>query len=165
MTARRGPHVAAARLAPVVGLVVAGLMAAVAAQGRVLLHDCVAAGGVLGPLGLRLAVLRDAADCPDGSYGLGSMSQGAVVLLSIAVPVAALYLLLTACGIGLAALLVRAARQVRLLLRRAVPGLRVGAQALPVVRRARLVASGVVAPWTERVLAGGVGRRGPPVAA
>ncbi|WP_456825383.1 hypothetical protein [Cellulomonas sp. P5_E12] len=164
MTARRGPHVAAARLAPVVGLVVAGLMAAVAAQGRVLLHDCVAAGGVLGPLGLRLAVLSDAADCPDGSYGLGSMSQGAVVLLSVAVPVAALYLLLTACGIGLTALLVRAARQVRLLLRRAVPGLR-AARALPVARRARLVASGVVAPRIERVLAGGVGRRGPPVAA
>jgi len=165
MTARRGPYAALARLLPLAGLVAAALPAALAAQGRVLLHDCVAAGGVLGPLGLRLSVLRDAADCPDGSYGLGTMSQGAVVLLSVAVPVAALYLLLTACGIGLTAVLVRAARQVATLLRRVVPGSRSAARTLPTVRRPRPVATGVVAPWAGRVLVGSIARRGPPVAA
>lgn len=165
MTARRGPHLAASRLSPVVALAVTALAAAVVAQGRVLLHDCVAAGGALGPLGLRLSVLRDATDCPDGSYGLGTVSQGAVVLLSVAVPVAALYLLLTACGIGLTALLVRASRQVRLLLGRALPGLRGPARALPVARQVRHVPTTVAASWTERVLAGSIARRGPPAVA
>ncbi|MEZ0446793.1 hypothetical protein [Cellulomonas sp. ICMP 17802] len=165
MTARRGPHLAASRLSPVAALAVTGLAAAVAAQGRVLLHDCVAAGGVLGPLGLRLSVLSDAADCPDGSYGLGGVSQGAVVLLSIAVPVAALYLTLAACGIGLTALLVRASRQVRQLLRRALPGLRGTVSAPPVARRVRQVLPVSAVSWTERVLLGSIARRGPPAVA
>jgi hypothetical protein len=165
MTARRGPHAAASRLSPVVALAVMAVAAAVAAQGRVLLHDCVAAGGLLGPLGLRLSVLRDAADCPDGSYGLGSVAQGGVVLLSIALPVAALYLFLTACGVGMAALLVRASRQVRDLLGRVVPGLRAGGPSLPVARRARQLPRAVVVSWTDRVLAGSIARRGPPAVA
>ncbi|WP_456846963.1 hypothetical protein, partial [Cellulomonas sp. P5_C6] len=150
---------------PVAALAVTAVAAALAAQGRVLLHDCVAAGGVLGPLGLRLSVLRDAADCPDGSYGLGAMSQGAVVLLSIAVPVAALYLLLAACGVGLSAVLVRAARQVRVLLGRAVPGRQASGRPLPVAARARLVPQPVAAAWTDRVLVGSIARRGPPAVA
>ncbi|MBO3084997.1 hypothetical protein [Cellulomonas fengjieae] len=165
MTTRRGQHGAAARLSLVVPLVLAGLAAVVAGQGRVLLHDCVSAGGALGPLGLRLAVLRDAADCPEGAYGLGPMSQGAVVLLSVAVPVAALYLVLTACGIGLGALLVRAARQVRLLVGRALRGALRPARPLPVDTRVRLVPRAFVASWTERVLLGSIARRGPPTPA
>ena len=165
MTVGRGPHLAVARLSLVAALAVAGLAAVVAAQGRVLLHDCVAAGGALGPLGLRLAVLRDAADCPEGAYGLGTVSQGAVVLLSVAVPVAALYLLLTVCGVGLSALLVRAARQVRRLVGRALRGGRPAPRPLPVAARARLTPQPVVASWTDRVLVGSIARRGPPAVA
>ncbi|WP_146847181.1 hypothetical protein [Cellulomonas terrae] len=165
MTARRGPHLAAPRLSLAVAVVLAGLAAVVAAQGRVLLHDCVSAAGVLGPLGLRLSVLRDAADCPEGAYGLGTMSQGAVVLLSVAAPVAALYLLLTACGVGLSALLVRAARQVRQLAGRALRGALRAVPALPVVvRGGSSVPLGRAVPaWTERVLLDCIARRGPPV--
>ena len=165
MIARRGPHRALARLSLVSAFVFAGLAAAVAAQGRVLLHDCVSAGGVLGPLGLRLSVLRDAADCPDGAYGLGTMSQGAVVLLSVAMPVAALYLLLTACGVGLSALLVRAARQVRLLVGRALRAELRGVRPLPVAVRVRSVPQSEVPAWTDRVLVGSIARRGPPAVA
>ena len=166
MTARRGPHLAVPRLSLAVAVAFAGLAAVVAAQGRVLLHDCVSAAGVLGPLGLRLSVLRDAADCPEGTYGLGTMSQGAVVLLSVAAPVAALYLLLTACGVGLSALLVRAARQVRLLVGRA-PARRadVPSRPLPVRSRVRLQPGPVVPTWTGRVLVGSIARRGPPAPA
>ena len=130
-----------------------------------LLHDCVSAAGVLGPLGLRLSVLRDAADCPEGTYGLGTMSQGAVVLLSVAAPVASLYLLLTVCGVGLSALLVRAARQVRLLVGRALRGALRAVRPLPVHGRVRLQPGPVVATWTERVLVGSIARRGPPAVA
>lgn len=165
MTARRGPHLAAPRLSLAAAVVLAGLAAVVAAQGRVLLHDCVSAAGVLGPLGLRLSVLRDAADCPEGAYGLGTMSQGAVVLLSVAAPVAALYVLLTACGVGLSALLVRAARQVRQLAGRALRGVLRAVPPLPVAVRSGVgVPQGRTVPaWTERVLTGGIARRGPPV--
>jgi hypothetical protein len=165
MISRRGPHLAVARLSLVAAVASAGLAAVVAAQGRVLLHDCVSAAGVLGPLGLRLSVLRDAADCPDGAYGLGAVSQGAVVLLSVAVPVAALYLLLTACGVGLSALLVRAARQVGRLVGRALRGGLRSARPLPVAVRVRSVPQPVVPSWTDRVLVGSIARRGPPAVA
>ena len=165
MTARRAPHHAVARLSTVAALAFAGLATVAAGQGRVLLHDCVSAAGVLGPLGLRLSVLQDAADCPEGAYGLGAVSQGAVLLLSVAAPVAALYLLLTVCGVGLSALLVRAARQVRRLVGRALRGGLRAARALPVAARVRVVPGPVVASWTERVLVGSIARRGPPAVA
>jgi hypothetical protein len=165
MTARRWPQPAVARLSPAAAVVLAGLAAVVAAQGRVLLHDCVSAAGMLGPLGLRLSVLRDATDCPEGTYGLGTMSQGAVLLLSVAAPVAALYLLLTACGVGLSALVVRAARQVRLLVTRALRGALRAERPLPVRSRVRLQAGPVLPAWTERVLVGSIARRGPPAPA
>ncbi len=165
MTARRAPHRAAARLSPALAVVLAGVAALVAAQGRVLLHDCVSAGGALGPLALRLSVLRDATDCPDGAYGLGTVSQGAVVLLSVAVPVAALYLALTACGVGLATLLVRAAHQVRLLAGRALRGAVRAPRPLPVATRLRTVLTAVVPSWTERLTVAGIVQRGPPAVA
>lgn len=165
MIARGGPHRAVPRLSLAVAIAFAGLAAVVAAHGRVLLHDCVSAAGVLGPLGLRLSVLRDAADCPEGTYGLGTMTQGAVVLLSVAAPVASLYLLLTVCGVGLSALLLRAARQVRLLVGRALRGALRAARPLPVHNRVRLQPGPVVATWTERVLVGSIARRGPPAVA
>ncbi|MBU4215223.1 MAG: hypothetical protein KJ792_11270 [Actinobacteria bacterium] len=81
------------------------LAALVLAQGRVALHSCVDAGG-FAPFGLQFALLRDAAQCPAGTYGLGSTSTGAVLLLSIGLPALAAHLVLAACGFGFA----RAAR-------------------------------------------------------
>ncbi len=116
---------------PVVPLLAASVLTlvtvGVVAQGRVVLHDCVSAGGPFGAMALRLAVLQDAADCPEGSYGMGTVSRGAVLLLSVALPVLVGYALLAACGVGLSALVVRAARQARVLLRSVLPRLRADA--------------------------------------
>ncbi|MBO0921748.1 hypothetical protein J1G42_13035 [Cellulomonas sp. zg-ZUI222] len=90
--------------APVTGALGAAVAVAsivLGAQGRVLLHQCVTADGPLASLGVRLAVLRSAAECPDGTLGLGPASHGAVLLLSVAAPVVAAHLLLTAAGLGL----------------------------------------------------------------
>jgi hypothetical protein len=132
-------------------------------QGRVLLHDCVS-GGVFGSLGLRLAVLQDVADCPEGAYGLGGVSRGAVVLLSVALPVLVGYLLLTACGVGLSALLVRAARQARTMLRAVLPRLASDASPVP-VRHGSLVAVARPSVPRARMLVGSIARRGPPTLA
>ncbi|UZN04058.1 hypothetical protein [Cellulomonas sp. S1-8] len=85
-------------------------------QGRVLLHHCVTADGPLAALGVRMAVLRSAAECPDGAFGLGATAHGAVLLLSVAVPVLAVHVLLTACGLGLGVVTRRAVTTVVALL-------------------------------------------------
>jgi len=146
-------------LAALGGLVL--FTAAVAAQGRVILHDCVSSSGVFGSLGLRLAVLKDVADCPEGSYGLGGVSRGAVLLLSVALPVLVGYALLTACGVGLSALLVRAALRARSMLLAVLPRLADDSPLAPVGSGAHVpvVRSPVL---RARVLVGCVARRGPP---
>jgi len=101
--ARRARLPLAAR-APFLGAlagVLAVLSVVLGVQGRVLLHQCVSAEGPLAALGVRMAVLRSASECPDGALGLGSVSTGAVLLLSVALPVVATHVLLTACGLGL----------------------------------------------------------------
>ncbi len=106
---------------------------AVPAQGRVLVHRCVESGGSWDDVAIRLALLRDAASCPDGSLGLGTAPTGAVVLLSVALPVLALHVLAAAFGVGLGALVVRAARLVARLVVRGRPG--PPAPARPVARQ------------------------------
>lgn len=138
--------------------------AAVAAQGRVVLHDCVSTGGAFGALGLHLAVLQDVADCPAGSYGLGGVSRGAVLLLSVALPVLVGYLLATACGVGLSAVVVRAARQARALLRAVLPSLAAAVAPVPVRPGASIVVARPSVP-RARVLVGSIDRRGPPLVA
>lgn len=138
--------------------------AGIAMQGRVLLHDCVSTGGAFGSLGLRLAVLQDVADCPEGAYGLGGVSRGAVLLLSVALPVLVGYALLTACGVGLSALLVRAARQTRALLRSVLPRRAADASSAP-VRPGSLVTVARTSVPRPRVLVGSIARRGPPLVA
>ena len=151
-------------LLPLAAATVVALFAAgVAARGRVVLHDCVSSTGAFGALGLHLALLQDVADCPEGSYGLGGVSRGAVLLLSVALPVVVGYTLLTACGVGLSALLVRAARQARAILHAVLP--RLATDASPViVRPERHVA--IVGPSVPRtrVPVGSIARRGPPTA-
>jgi hypothetical protein len=150
---------------PVLAVVVIALFTVgVVAQGRVVLHDCVRPGAAFGSLGLNLAVLQDAAECPEGSYGLGGVSRGAVLLLSVALPVLVGYVLLTACGVGLSALLVRTARQARALLRSVLPHLGLDAAPAP-VRPTSLVTDARPSAPRPRVLVGSIARRGPPVAA
>lgn len=113
MRAYRGSLRAPARPLPVVVAGVLTLVLAIVvgafAQGRLLLHGCLPADA-FGTLGVRLALLRDAAECPAGTYGLGAAPRGAVVLLSVALPVLALHLVLAACGLGLLTVVRRALR-------------------------------------------------------
>ena len=121
-----------------------------------------AARRAFGALGLHLALLQDVADCPEGSYGLGGVSRGAVLLLSVALPVVVGYMLLTACGVGLSALLVRAARQARAILHAVLPRLaRSLAGHRATERHVAIVGPSV--PRT-RVPVGSIARRGPPTA-
>lgn len=83
---------------PLVAVLVA-VATLVLTQGRVMLHSCVDAGQ-FAPFGLQLALLRDAAQCPAGTYGLGPASTGAVVLLSVGLPALVAHLVLAACGFG-----------------------------------------------------------------
>lgn len=118
------PVVQRARLRPdlrphllgALAVLLSALSVVLAAHGRVLLHQCVAADGPLASLGVRMAVLRSAAECPEGTLGLGAASTGAVLLLSVAVPVVVLHLLLAACGLGLGVVLRRGAAAVAALL-------------------------------------------------
>ena len=81
-----------------------------------------------------------------------------------ALPVLVGYALLTACGVGLSALLVRAARQARALLRSVVPHL--GADATPTpAGPPSPVANARPAAARHRLLVGSIARRGPPLVA
>ncbi len=101
-TVRQLPgRVPRAQLAAALGALLALATVLPNVLGRVVLHDCLVAEGPLAALGLRLAVLRSAVECPDGSFGFGATSQGAVLLLSVAVPVVLAHVVLSACGVGL----------------------------------------------------------------
>ena len=110
------------------------VLAAIALPGRFALHQCVSADGALGPLGLRLALLRDAADCPDGTVAFTPLARGGVVvLLSVAVPVLLFHLAVGAGGLGIWAVLVRALRSAAHVLAAVLP--RVSRSAVAVVGR------------------------------
>ncbi len=136
---------------------------AVSVQGHVLLHRCVEAGGSWADTAIRLAVLRDAAGCPDGSLAVGAVPRGAVLLLSIALPVLAAHVLLAGVGLGLGAVALRGARVVTALLRGWV-GVPV-ARALPVAPRVRLVVPGLVVPRPALALLVARPHRAPPLPA
>ncbi len=147
-------------------LLAAALTAAavvVSAQGHVLLHRCVEAGGSWADVAIRLAVLRDTGGCPDGSFGVGAVPRGAVVLLSVALPVLAAHVLLAGLGLGLGAVVLRGARVVAALLRAwvRVPRLR----PLPVAGRVRLVVPRPIAPRPALGLLVARPHRAPPLAA
>ncbi|QHT58052.1 hypothetical protein GXP71_19500 [Cellulomonas sp. H30R-01] len=159
MRARRAPLtgsralVAAAALAALLGL-------AIALSGRVLLHQCVSAVGV-GPWGVRLLLLSDASDCPDGAYAFGPAAGGAVLLLSVAVPVVLTHVALAASGLGASVVVARAARGVTRLLRRWVVRLDDAAVVLPVAPAAPVDRTAPV--LRDRLLVAVLPVRGPPV--
>ncbi|NKY40474.1 hypothetical protein [Cellulomonas septica] len=159
MRARRAPLADSRALVAVAGLA-ALLGLAIALSGRVLLHQCVSAVGV-GPWGVRLLLLSDASDCPDGTYAFGPAAGGAVLLLSVAMPVVLTHLALAAGGLGASVVVARAARGVTRLLRRWVVRLDDAAVQLPV---------GVAAPvdraapvLRDRLRVAVLPVRGPPV--
>lgn len=89
---------------------VAVVLGVLAAQGRLLLHPCVTADGPLGQLGVRLALLSSANDCPEGTLAVSdAAANGAILVLSVAAPVLVAHLVVGVFGAGLTALLVRAA--------------------------------------------------------
>ncbi|AEE44760.1 hypothetical protein Celf_0620 [Cellulomonas fimi ATCC 484] len=160
MRARRAGVLADPRAAAALAGLAALLALAGAASGRVLLHQCLAPVGV-GPWGLRLALLQDAADCPDGTYAFGPAAGGAVLLLSVAGPLLVAHLALAASGVGAGVVASRAYRAAVRLLRRWVR---------PVVAVVLVPAGRPVAverrelPLHGRRTTAGLPVRGPPVA-
>jgi hypothetical protein len=78
---------------------------------RVVVHQCLRLDGPIGVLGLRMQLLQDVADCPDGTLALmPGAPQGMVLAFSLALPVLAGWTALGAVGATLTTLVVRAAR-------------------------------------------------------
>ena len=161
MTLRGRSVAVAARpsLAVAVGAVALALGGLMAVSTRLLLHGCVQADGALGVAGLRLALLRDAPDCADGTLGAGPT---ALTLLSVALPVLVGYVAVALGGLGALAALARAGRALGRLVRPFT--FRLDRQVSVVVPR-RSVSVPLVVRRVGRVLAEGIARRGPPVAA
>jgi hypothetical protein len=172
MTERRRPLRAAARLGgvrralavvPAAGAV--GLGPFLAAHDRLLLDACapVMHLGPLGVLGTRLALLHATSDCPVGTMGVGTAGRGAVVLISVGLPVLLAHLALAVAGWSLSSLLARAVRAVGTVLT-AVLAHRPGAPAPSLVTRRLLVLAPPRAPHA-RPAVGSLATRGPPLAA
>jgi len=137
--------------------------AIIATHGRLVLHQCVSSDGLLGPLGMRVALLGASVDCPDGAVGLTPVARtGVVLVLSLALPAVLAHAALAVGGIGLTAALSRVTASVTALL---------GAVLASVPRGVEVAAVGParVVVWHEepvRRLAGlavAHRRRGPPV--
>lgn len=155
---------ALARRAAVPAVAVAGLVGPVAGalSGRVLVHQCVDAGAASW-LGLRLAVLQTAADCPEGTLGLGPTTSGSVMLLSVALPVLALHVLLTALGLGGGAVVARGLRTAWSALAAVVARVPGAVASVPRAHRATVVGARVVA--AAGLPRHALSRRGPPLPA
>jgi hypothetical protein len=132
---------------------------------RTVVHHCLTIDGPLALLGVRLTLLRDAADCPTGTLALTpAASHGAVLALGLVLPVAAAHAALGAVGLGLAALLLRASRTARAVLGSVVRALPRPTAPRP-VRAARLAPVWRAGSPRPAVLARALHpHRGPPVA-
>ncbi len=149
-----------AALAPVLAvlaLVGAGALVLVQ-QGALMVHQCVTAGS-LGRFGVSLALLRDDAACPAGSYGVGDGQRVLGVVVAIALPVLVAHLVGAGVGLGVASRLHR--------LVRAAVGVVLGLRPWPAepvalpVGRSVVVDVPVVVP-RARAVPGGPWWRGPP---
>jgi hypothetical protein len=133
---------------------------------RVVVHQCLRLDGPIGVLGLRMQLLQDVADCPDGTLALmPGAPQGMVLAFSLALPVLAGWTALGAVGATLTTLVVRAARTALRVLRSVVRHL----PAPPAPRPVAGAGSSLVPVRWERVALPAVlgprhPRRGPPLA-
>jgi len=150
------------RAVPWSPLAALALLGALVGPAQLVLHHCVAGAGPVGWLGLRLALLRGSADCPDGALAVGGTgAHSALVVVSVALPTLVAHVLAVAGGVSLSALLSRAASGVRVVLR--AVGFRLpGAPRAPWIA-AVLVAGAALAGVPARIVTGRHGDRGPPV--
>jgi len=133
-------------------------------QARVALHGCFDAGS-FASVALHVSLLRPGGACHSGEYALGAASGGAVLVLSIALPVLVADVLLAVFGLGGWAVLRAGLRTVahagRKYLRRALPVVLAPFRRLPqpaVERRSWVAVS-------ELLSSVGWSYRGPPLAA
>ncbi|HEY0186791.1 MAG TPA: hypothetical protein VGC67_04825 [Cellulomonas sp.] len=160
-----GPFGVPAVLAAIasVAVLVAGTWTGAA---RVLVHQCLRLDGPVGTLGVRLQLLQNVADCPDGTLAVTpGVPQGAVLAFSLALPVLAAYTALGALVTALVALLLRAGSTAVRVLGCAVHALPVAPAPVPVDDRH---GDAVLPRWERAPSTGAPGprhpRRGPPVA-
>lgn len=107
------PRVGARVLGALVGTVAAlGVLAVVLREHTaVVVHQCVPGEGLAGWLGLRLALLRPDAACPDGALALGADGRHVVgVTVMVALPVLLAHLAGAGIGVGTARVLGRTVR-------------------------------------------------------
>ncbi|WP_263118127.1 hypothetical protein [Cellulomonas sp. RIT-PI-Y] len=133
---------------------------------RVLVHQCAAIDGPLAELGQWLTLLRDVPDCPAGTLAVvPGLSQNAVLLIALALPVIAAHAAVGALGVGLVALLRRATGAARDVVAAVLPDLSALAR-FRVQARSRI---GILVGHLDETLPSGVPGdrhplRGPPVA-
>ncbi|MBX9247034.1 hypothetical protein ICW40_19775, partial [Actinotalea ferrariae] len=95
--ARRGPALAAAL---VLGL--AAVVSALVGAGALLVHPCLPGDGVVGSLGVRLALLGPDAECPVGTLALDAGAPGAArLVVLVALPVLLAHVAATLAGVSL----------------------------------------------------------------
>ena len=153
-------------LSATLGAALGGVLAAFAVLvrgGAVMVHQCVAADGAAGWLGLRLALLRVDGDCPTGALAIGGDGRQVMgVVAMVALPVLLAHLGGLGVGVALLALLARVLRGAADALRHVGPRVLAPAPVPATPRSAPAVASfhAVVSALTTTSLR----RRGPPVA-
>lgn len=145
-----------------------GLVALLVRTGTLLVHACLPGDGVVGALGVRLALLGPGADCPEGTLGLTGEGAGAArLVVLVALPVVLGYVAAALAGVS-TAVVVRAGRRALAaclaplgVLRRHLPG-------APLLVTSRPTSARVperVDVLVGQVLGALVRRRGPPVLA
>lgn len=133
---------------------------------RVLVPQCLVIDGPVATLGMRLLLLQDISDCPQGSLAVApGLSQGLVLAVGLLLPVLAAHAAIGALGFGLIALVTRGARVAAAMLESVLPARRVPAPADRVRSHAGL---GILVGDRSAPLSSGVPGechplRGPPV--
>jgi hypothetical protein len=160
------PATSAAARTLVVGAgsaVAAGVLLEVTARGlgwgQVVLHECVPGDGPLGVLGLRVALLRASAVCPDGTFAVG---PGRGVVASVALGTLLLFLALLGGGMGLTGALSRAAHSARAMLSAMLPVRPADPSRATPPARLRSVVGAAQQVASQMLLGPAHPRRGPP---
>ncbi len=152
---RRWPLLAAAFVAAV-GAAVAALVAA----GALLVHPCLPGDGVVGSLGVRLALLQPGSDCPVGTLALDAGSPSARLVVLVALPVLLAHLATALAGVSVLVVARSVGRAVRSAVGSLAPRLPGAPGTRP--RPVRAPAAGPTGAVATARPVGGVRRRGPP---